>query len=116
MRSAVKRRSKAARTPARSSAAAAATLATAPSASSTMNPLTPSSITSGTEPRRKAITGVPQAIASIITSPKGSGQSIGKSSAMAPPRNSALSFSPISPMNSMPGRDSIGRMRSSNQS
>jgi hypothetical protein len=33
----------------------------------------PSSITSGTEPERYAITGVPQAIASIITSPKGSG-------------------------------------------
>jgi hypothetical protein len=44
---------------------------------STMKPVTPSSITSGTEPQRYAITGVPQAIASIITRPKGSGQSIG---------------------------------------
>ena len=32
---------------------------------------------SGTEPRLNAITGVPLAIASIMTSPKGSGQSIG---------------------------------------
>ena len=38
-------------------------------------------ITSGTEPRGRAITGVPQARASIITRPKGSGQSIGKSRA-----------------------------------
>ena len=35
-------------------------------------------MTSGTEPRRQAMTGVPQAIASIITRPNGSGQSIGK--------------------------------------
>ena len=48
---------------------------------STMKPVTPSSMTSGTEPLRQAITGVPHAIASIITRPKGSGQSIGKSSA-----------------------------------
>ncbi len=40
---------------------------------STMKPVTPSSITSGTEPQRKAITGVPQAIASIITSAEGFG-------------------------------------------
>ena len=39
---------------------------------------------SGTEPRLKAITGVPQAMASIITRPNGSGQSIGNNSAMAP--------------------------------
>ena len=37
-----------------------------------MNPVTPSSTTSRTEPRRYAMTGVPQAIASIITSPNGS--------------------------------------------
>ena len=36
-------------------------------------PVTPWSSTSGTEPQFHAITGVPQAIASIITSPKGSG-------------------------------------------
>src|SRR5947207_13876744 len=41
----------------------------------TPNPVMPCSITSGTEPLRKAITGVPHAIASIITRPKGSGQS-----------------------------------------
>ena len=49
--------------------------------------MTPGSITSGVEPQRQATTGVPQAIASIITRPKGSGQSIGNSSASAPPRN-----------------------------
>ena len=58
----------------------------APVSSSTMNPVSPSSTTSGTEPRLKAMTGVPQAIASIITRPNGSGQSIGTSRAMAPLR------------------------------
>ena len=53
----------------------------APLTSSTMNPVRPSSITSGTEPRLNAMTGVPQAMASIITRPNGSGQSIGTSSA-----------------------------------
>ncbi|MOA61610.1 hypothetical protein D3C78_1867930 [compost metagenome] len=53
---------------------------------STRNPVAPSSMISGVEPQRKATTGVPQARASIITRPKGSGQSIGKSRASAPPR------------------------------
>ena len=57
------------------------TARTAPSRSSTTNPVTPSCITSGTEPQRQAITGVPQAIASIMTKPNGSGQSIGNSRA-----------------------------------
>ena len=65
--------------------------------SSTMKPLTPCSTTSGTEPQRQAITGVPQAMASIITRPNGSGQSIGNRSASALPRNSDFSASPISP-------------------
>ena len=56
-----------------------------------MNPVRPSSITSGTEPQRQAITGVPQAMASIITSPNGSGQSIGNRSAAALPRKSDFS-------------------------
>ena len=51
--------------------------------SSTTKPVTPSSINSGTAPRLNAITGAPQAMASIMTSPKGSGQSIGTISAMA---------------------------------
>jgi len=46
----------------------------------------PSSTISGTEPLLNAITGVPQTIASINTKPKGSGQAIGASSAMAPLR------------------------------
>src|SRR4029453_691389 len=48
-----------------------------------MIPLTPCSITSGTAPCRVAITGVPQAIDSIITRPKGSSPSIGKRVARA---------------------------------
>ena len=35
-------------------------------------------MTCGTEPLRQAITGVPVAMASIMTRPNGSGQSIGK--------------------------------------
>src|SRR4029453_9158457 len=46
------------------------------------------------------MTGVPQAIASAITSPNGSGQSIGNSNAYALPRNSSFSSSSISPTNS----------------
>ena len=63
----------------------------APTSSSTMKPVTPSSTPSGTEPRLNAITGVPQAIASIITRPNGSGQSIGTSSAVAPERKADFS-------------------------
>jgi hypothetical protein len=58
---------------------------TASSMEATTKPDAPSSTTSGTKPRRKARTGVPQDIASIITSPNGSGQSIGNSSACALP-------------------------------
>src|SRR6266705_265067 len=56
------------------------TALTALVSSSTMKPVKPSSMISGTEPRLYAITGVPQAIASIMTRPNGSGQSIGTSS------------------------------------
>ena len=62
-----------------------------------MKPVTPSSTISGTEPRFQATTGVPQAIASIITRPKGSGQSMGKSSARALPRRSAFRASSTGP-------------------
>jgi hypothetical protein len=57
---------------------------------STTNPVTPWSITSGTDPRRNATTGVPHAIASITTRPKGSGQSIGNSRAVAFARKSCF--------------------------
>src|SRR4051812_11492956 len=53
----------------------------------TTKPVIPSSMTSGTEPDLKAMTGVPQAMASIMTRPNGSGQSIGNSNAAAPARN-----------------------------
>ncbi len=55
-------------------------------------------MTSGTEPAGKAMVGVPHAIASIITRPNGSGQSIGSSSALAPLRKAGFSASPISPI------------------
>ncbi len=67
------------------------------------NPVTPSRSTSGTEPRGRAITGVPQARASIMTNPKGSGQSIGNSNAMALPSRICFCASSTSPMNSMSG-------------
>jgi hypothetical protein len=51
---------------------------------------------------------VPQAIASISTSPKGSGQSIGVSSARALPMKSFLASSSISPTKVMSGCFSIG--------
>lgn len=53
-----------------------------------MKPVSPWRSTSGTEPWLKAITGVPQASASIMTSPNGSGQSMGNSKARAFPSNS----------------------------
>ena len=109
MRRAVKRRSNAARQPARSRRAQAATAATAASMEETMKPLTPFSITSGTDPHGQAIVGVPHAMASIITTPNGSGQSMGNRWAMAPPRNAALSASPISPTHSTSGSPSSGR-------
>ena len=56
-----------------------------------MKPVRPCSTTSGTEPQRQAITGVPQAMASIITRPNGSGQSIGNSRAAALPRKADFS-------------------------
>ena len=77
-----------------------------------MKPVSPWSTISGTEPQRQAITGVPQAMASIITRPNGSGQSIGNSSAWALPRNADFSLSPISPTNSIRGWSSSGSMTS----
>ena len=53
-----------------------------------MKPVTPSSTISGTDPRLNAITGVPQAMASIMTRPNGSGQSMGTSKTVAPLKNS----------------------------
>jgi hypothetical protein len=70
--------------------------------------VTPWSMISETEPRRKARTGVPHAIASIMAKPNGSGQSIGNKSACASPRNSVLLRSLISPMNSTSGSLSSG--------
>jgi len=57
------------------------------------------------------MTGVPHAIASIMTRPNGSGQSIGTNSPIAPLRKSDFSASPISPIYSTSGLRSIsGRM------
>ena len=68
---------------------------------------------SGTEPRGYAMTGVPKAIDSIMTRPKGSGQSMGNSRARAPPRNSRLPASSTSPIHSDAGGSSSGRTRAS---
>ena len=58
---------------------------------------------SGTDPLLNAITGVPQAIASIKTNPKGSAQAIGASRAIAPLRKIDFSLSLISPIYSTSG-------------
>ena len=55
------------------------------------------------------MTGVPQAIASIITRPNGSGQSIGNSRRERAARNVGFLGSLISPMNSTPGRRAAAR-------
>ena len=75
--------------------------AIAASSVSATKPVTPSSMTSGTAPRRKATTGVPQAMASIMTRPNGSGQSIGKSNAAAFFSRSVLASSLTSPTSRM---------------
>jgi len=90
-----------------------AAAAMAPGSSSTMKPVTPSSITSGIAPALKAITGQPQAIASIRTRPNGSGQSAGANRHAAPLRNSDFWWSPISPMCSTAGGRSNGRISDS---
>ena len=66
------------------------TAATISSTSSQTKPVTPSSMTSCTEPLRSATTGVPAAMASIITRPNGSGQRMGKTKARAPANSSRL--------------------------
>ena len=65
---------------------------------------------SGTDPRLKAMTGVPHAKASIMTRPNGSGQLIGMIKPIAPLRNSDFSRSLISPIYSTKGRLSSGRI------
>ena len=108
MRVAEKRCSKRCRTFFRSSAMTRGSAAIACSMVSTMAPVRPSSMISGTEPQRNASTGVPQAMASIMERPNGSGQSMGNSSACASPRNCVFWCSLISPMNSTPGPSSSG--------
>ena len=67
-----------------------------------MNPVSPSAITSGTDPRGWAITGVPHAMDSVITSPKGSSQSIGNSTPLDRDIRSAFSCTEISPSTTVP--------------
>ena len=62
---------------------------TASSMLETMRPVSLSQRSPGPIYSGKASTGVPHAMASIMTSPKGSGQSIGKSNPAARPRNSS---------------------------
>ncbi len=112
MRAALNRSSKRRRTRSRSRLAACATAAAASSTEPTTSPVTPGSTTSGTEPFGQAMTGVPHDIASIIARPKGSGQSIGNSSAVALPRKAGFCASSSSPMNSMSSPSMSGAMRS----
>jgi hypothetical protein len=79
------RRTRGSSSPARSTAAAIS------STEDTTTPVWPSATTSGTEPLPQAITGVPQAMASVMTSPNGSGHWIGNNNAAAPANSSAFS-------------------------
>src|SRR6185369_2603581 len=103
MRVAEKRCSNRLRTARRSNERTWASCLIASSSVSTIWPVTPLSTISGTDPQRKASTGVPQAMASIITMPNGSGQSTGNRRARAELRKFALARSLISPMNSNAG-------------
>jgi hypothetical protein len=60
-------------------------------------------MTSGTDPHERVTTGVPHAIASIIASPNGSGQSMVNNNARALSRNPFFSDSLISPIYSISG-------------
>src|SRR5439155_1471377 len=86
-----------ARTARRSRAPMRPTALIAPATSSTTKPVTPSSTTSRTAPRPRAITGVPHAIASIIERPKGSANSTRWRSASADPSSSSRSAGPREP-------------------
>src|SRR5262245_4632391 len=103
MRRAVNRSSKRRRMAARERRDNRPVAATASSLLSTTKPVSPSSTISGAAPPLNAITGVPQASASMNTNPKRSGQAVGASSAMAPLRKLDFSASPISPMYSTSG-------------
>ena len=67
--------------------------------------MTPSTTTSGADPSEVATTGVPHAIDSIITSPKGSGHWMEKTVARARPRRSTFSaWETFSRISSSPDR------------
>jgi hypothetical protein len=77
-------------------------------------PVTPSATTSGTDPRRRAITGVPQAMASTMTRPNGSSQRMGTIRQRALASSSFLVGPSASPIHSTPV-PTWGRMTVSNQ-
>ncbi len=83
----------------RSKDATFATAAAAPATSATRIPVTPSSMISAIEPRSKATTGVPLAIASTTLKPKGSSKSMRWSRAAAEPRNAERSSAATAPTN-----------------
>src|SRR5262245_47749708 len=72
-----------------------------------MKPVNPSSMISGTEPLLNAMTGVPQAIASINTKPKGSGQAMGASSAMAPLKARLFAVADLADILDVRGREQL---------
>src|SRR5437667_2326165 len=67
-----------------------------------MYPEIPSRTISGTEPPRRAKTGVPHAIASTMTRPKGSFHLIGNSMAIEFPKSSFLAFSQSNVFDELP--------------
>jgi hypothetical protein len=91
MRVTEKRRSTCARHTLRSISGARAIASSSSASLSQMKPVRRCATTSGIAPQRRASTGVPHAIASIITRPKGSGQDTGNNNARAP-RSSATFF------------------------
>src|SRR5450755_3292843 len=97
MRSTVKRADTAARHAARSISPTRLIASTAASRLSTRKPVTPSSISSGIDPRLQAITGVPQASASTTDRPNGSSKLMRWSSARAEPRVLARAAPPTGP-------------------
>jgi hypothetical protein len=90
-----------ARHPAGSSSLASSIPAGSCDGTSLMIPVTPSTMTSGTEPRRSATTGVPQAMDSITTMPNGSSQQIGNSIAQARDSRSRLAAASATPNSSV---------------
>ena len=111
MRSTVKREDTAARQAARSISPIRSIASTAASRLSTRKPVTPSSISSGIDPRLQAMTGVPQASASTTDRPNGSSKLMRWSNARADPLHQLQKPLPVTPIQCVPA-DLVGQCRS----